>query len=73
MAVRKIGINCRSMTGRQGFSGRQYESALERDLLDLLAFDLNVERYSVWDLPHLPLVQSYDKKRWARILAELCI
>lgn len=44
MAVRKIGINCRSMTGRQGFSGQQFESALERDLLDLLAFDLNVER-----------------------------
>ena len=44
MAVRKIGINCRSMTGRQGFSGQQFESALERDLLDLLAFDVNVER-----------------------------
>jgi len=44
MAVRKIGINTRSMTGRHGFSGQQYESALERDLLDLLAFDLNVDR-----------------------------
>lgn len=44
MAVRKIGINCRSMTGRDGYSGQQFESALERDLLDLLAFDLNVER-----------------------------
>jgi len=43
MAVRKIGINCRSMTGRHGFSGEQFESALERDLLDLLAFDLNVD------------------------------
>jgi hypothetical protein len=44
MAVRKIGINCRSMTGRDGYSGQQFESALERDLLDLLAFDRNVER-----------------------------
>lgn len=43
MAVRKIGINCRSMTGRHGFSGQQFESALERDLLDLFAFDLNVD------------------------------
>jgi hypothetical protein len=45
MAVRKIGINCRSMTGRDGYSGQQFESTLERDLLDLLAFDLSVERY----------------------------
>lgn len=44
MAIRKIGINCRSMTGREGYSSQQFESALERDLLDLLAFDLNVER-----------------------------
>lgn len=44
MAVRKIGINSRSMTGRHGFSGQQYESTLERDLLDLLAFDMNVDR-----------------------------
>ena len=43
MAVRKIGINCRSMTGREGYSSQQFESALERDLLDLLAFDLNVD------------------------------
>lgn len=43
MAVRKIGINCRSMTGREGYSSQQFESALERDLLDLLAFDSNVE------------------------------
>lgn len=42
VAVRKIGINSRSMTGRQGASGQQYESSLERDLLDLLSFDLNV-------------------------------
>lgn len=45
MAVRRIGINSRSMTGRHGYSGQQFESALERDLLDLLAFDMNVERY----------------------------
>ena len=45
MAVRKIGINCRSVTGKHGHSGQPYESALERDFLDLLAFDLNVERY----------------------------
>lgn len=47
MGVRKIGVNSRSITGRQGFSGQQYESALERDLLDILAFDLNVEGYEV--------------------------
>lgn len=44
MPVRKIGLNSRSMTGRHGFYGQQYESALERDFLDLMAFDLNVER-----------------------------
>lgn len=44
MAVRKIGINSRSMTGRHGFSGQQFESTLERDLLDLLAFDMNVDQ-----------------------------
>lgn len=44
MAVRKIGINSRSMTGRHGFSGQQFESTLERDLLDLLTFDLNIDR-----------------------------
>ena len=44
MPVRKIGLNSRSMTGRHGFTGQQYESALERDFLDLVAFDLNVER-----------------------------
>lgn len=45
MAVRKIGINSRSITGRHGRSGQQFESALERDFLDLIAFDLNVEGY----------------------------
>lgn len=45
MAVRKIGINSRSITGRHGRSGQQFESALERDFLDLMAFDLNVEGY----------------------------
>lgn len=30
------------MTGRQGASAQQFESSLERDLLDLLSFDLNV-------------------------------
>lgn len=45
MAVRKIGTNCRSITGRQGLSGQQFESTLERDLLDLLKFDLTVESY----------------------------
>lgn len=43
MPVRKIGINSRSITGRHGFSGQQFESSLERDLLDLLTFDLNVD------------------------------
>lgn len=45
MAVRKIGINSRSITGRQGGSGQPFESALERDFLELIAFDLNVEGY----------------------------
>lgn len=45
MAVRKIGINSRSITGRHGHSGQQFESALERDFLDLITFDLNVERH----------------------------
>ena len=62
MAVRKIGINCRSMTGRQGFSGQQYESALERDLLDLLAFDLNVERYDTQ-----PVRLYYDAENGGRL------
>lgn len=44
MATRTIGINCRSITGRHGFSGQQFESSLERDLLDLLSFDLSVDR-----------------------------
>lgn len=50
MAVREIGVNCRSITGRQGLSGQQFESALERDLLDLLKFDLDVERYETQPL-----------------------
>lgn len=62
MAVRKIGINCRSMTGKQGFSGQQYESALERDLLDLLAFDLNVERYETQ-----PVRLYYDAENGGRL------
>lgn len=62
MAVRKIGINCRSMTGREGFSGQQYESALERDLLDLLAFDLNVEYYETQ-----PVRLYYDAENGGRL------
>lgn len=50
MAVRKIGINSRSITGRHGYSGQQYESTLERDLLDLLEFDYNVDRYETQPL-----------------------
>lgn len=44
MAVRKIGINNRSITGRHGYSGQQFESTLERDLQDIVAFDYNVDR-----------------------------
>ena len=62
MAVRKIGINCRSMTGREGFSGQQYESALERDLLDLLAFDLNVDYCE-----SQPIRLHYDRADGARL------
>lgn len=62
MAVRKIGINCRSMTGREGFSGQQFESALERDLLDLLAFDLNVDYCE-----SQPLRLHYDGPDGARL------
>lgn len=54
MPVRKIGINTRSVTGRHGFSGQQYESTLERDLLDLLEFDYNVDRYETQ-----PLIITY--------------
>lgn len=50
MAVRKIGINTRSITGRHGYSGQQYESALERDLLYLLEFDYNVDRFETQPL-----------------------
>ena len=50
MAVRNIGMNCRSITGRQGLSGLQFESALERDLLDLLKFDLRIEYYETQPL-----------------------
>lgn len=50
MAVRKIKPNNRSITGRHGFSGQEYESALERDLLDLLEFDYNVDRYETQPL-----------------------
>lgn len=44
MPVREIKANTRSITGRHGVSGQQFESSLERDLLDLLAFDPRVER-----------------------------
>jgi hypothetical protein len=54
MAVRRIGVNARSTTGRHGYSRQQYESTLERDLLDLLAFDYNVDRYETQ-----PLVIEY--------------
>ena len=50
MPVRKIGPNCRSITGRNGNSGQQYESTLERDFLYLLDFDLNVDRYETQPL-----------------------
>ncbi len=50
MAVRKIKANARSITGRNGYSGQQYESSLERDLLELLDFDYNVDRYETQPL-----------------------
>ncbi len=50
MAVRKIGVSDRSVTGRHGFSGQQYESTLERDFLDLIEFDCNVDRYETQPL-----------------------
>lgn len=44
MSVRKIPTNNRSITGRHAESGQEFESTLERDLLELLNFDLNVNR-----------------------------
>jgi hypothetical protein len=43
--VRKIGIQSRSMTGTMP-NGNRYESALERDLMILLEFDVLVDTYS---------------------------
>lgn len=43
--VRKIGVQTRSMTGTMP-DGSRYESALERDLMLLLQFDLAVDVYT---------------------------
>lgn len=58
MGVRKIGVKTRSMTGRNGYSGQEFESTLERDLLDLLEFDYMVDRYEVQ-----PLTITYENKQ----------
>lgn len=53
MAVRKILKNNRSVTGyvasQKGFNKKlvPFESTLERDLLEILEFDCNVDRYDV--------------------------
>lgn len=43
--VRKIGISSRSIVGTMP-DGAKYESALERDLMELLRFDKNVRLYT---------------------------
>lgn len=50
MAVRKVGMYSRGITGRHGRSGQEYESSLERDFFDLLAFDYNVDRFEAQPL-----------------------
>lgn len=54
MSVRKIPTNNRSITGRHAESGQEFESTLERDLLELLNFDLNVK-----NIETQPLVIPY--------------
>ena len=44
MSARKIPIGTRSVTGKHAMAGVPYESSLERDLLTLLQFDLNVDK-----------------------------
>lgn len=54
--VRKIGLNSRSVTGVvPGFGA--YESSLERDLMELLRFDTNVQEF----IPQ-PLTIEYEDK-----------
>ncbi|MDC5205832.1 Tn7 transposase TnsA N-terminal domain-containing protein, partial [Acinetobacter baumannii] len=43
--IRKIGINCRSITGTMP-NGNRYESSLERDLMILMEFDPTVHLYT---------------------------
>lgn len=61
MAVRKIGISSRSVTGRNGYTGQAYESSLERDLYALLDFDLKVECYETQPLA-IPYVDAEGQK-----------
>lgn len=42
--VREIPINSRSLTGTLS-SGSRFESSLERDLMNILRFDINVDRF----------------------------
>ncbi len=55
--VRRIGISTRSMTGMIPGVG-QYESSLERDFMELVKFDKNIQRY----VPQPITIQYLDPK-----------
>lgn len=59
--VRKIGIQTRSMTGVIPEYG-QFESSLERDFMELIRFDKNVELYSPQPLV-ISYIDKHNKKR----------
>lgn len=54
--VRDIGISTRSMTGTVPSMGK-YESSLERDLMEILRFDPDVERFT----PQPLTIEYYDQ------------
>jgi len=54
--VRKIGIGTRSITGRVPSLGK-YESTLERDLMEILRFDPDIERFT----PQPLTIEYYDQ------------
>lgn len=43
--VRRIGISSRAMTGKVA-EGWEFESALERDFMEIVRFDIKIDRYS---------------------------
>ncbi|CAP02609.1 hypothetical protein ABSDF3340 [Acinetobacter baumannii SDF] len=59
--VRQIGIQTRSMTGLVPEYG-QFESSLERDFMELIKFDKNVELYAPQPLV-ISYIDKHNKKR----------